>query len=379
MKILYSHRTRAADGQWVHIKSLTQALRARGHEIFMSGPDGPHDRRLSAGEASGLKNMLPAFAYECAEYGYSFRAYRSLKVLMKTAKPDILYERYNLFFHAGVWLKTKFKLPLILEVNAPLAQERALHGNLSLKSFARMSEKAIWNAADKVLPVSNVLAEQVLAAGVPEDRIEVIHNGVEDDFLRRRDAGPLRSRYGLDGKLVLGFSGFVRDWHGVDRVVEFIAGAERPDLHLLIVGDGPARGGLETLAQKLGVAGRVTITGVVQREEMADHIAAFDVALQPAVVDYASPLKLFEYMAQSKPIFAPATQNIREVLTDDVDGLLFTSEQFESVLLKLVEDAQLRERLGAEARKTLTARDYTWAGNARLVEAIAEDLRESRS
>ncbi len=375
MKFLYSHRTRAADGQWVHIRALTEALVARGHEIVMCGPDGGSSRTLDASSRRGLTSLLPAPLYEGAEFAYSFPAHRRLAAAASASMPDVIYERYNLFFHAGAWLKRKTGLPLILEVNAPLAAERAEHGDLFFKRWAHASETAIWRAADMVLPVTNALADYVRAAGVPDAHIDVIQNGVDDHFLTPQDPAPVRARYGLDDKLVLGFTGFVRDWHGLDRAVQFLAQAPQKDLHLFVVGDGPAREGLETLARDIGVADRVTFAGVVQREEMASHVAAFDIALQPAVVSYASPLKLFEYMAQGKPVIAPDSANIREVLTAGEDGVLFTDSEFETALTRLVGDAGLRARLGDAAATTVKQRDYTWAGNARRVEAIAEKLK----
>lgn len=382
MKLLYSHRTRSADGQLVHIASLTQALAARGVGVIMGGPKDGHSsaspRTMDASAGRGLKDLLPAPVYECAEYGYSFSAYRRLAALNQAHQPDVLYERYNLFYHSGVWLSRRARLPMILEVNAPLASERAIHGDLALKSFARKSEAAIWRAADMVLPVTNVLADEVRAVGVSNDKIAVIHNGVSEDFLAPHEPSPMRERYELAGKLVLGFAGFVRDWHGVDRVIRFIAEAKRDDLHLLIVGDGTAREGLEALASELGVRDQLTITGVVQREDMPAHVAAFDIALQPAVVAYASPLKLFEYMALGKPIIAPAAANIKEVLADGEDGLLFAEGDFARALGVLVGDAELRTRLGAAARDSLMRQGFTWAQNAGRVEAIAERLMEAR-
>lgn len=378
MKILYSHRTRSADGQWVHISALTGALRAAGHDVTMVGPDGDGARRLDAGGGGGgIKSLLPAPLYECAEVAYSVPAYRRLAAAAGRIAPDVLYERYNLYFHAGVWLKRRTGLPMILEVNAPLAHERALHGDLALKGLAARSEGAIWRAADMVLPVTDALADFVRRAGVPEERIDVVQNGVDDDFLAFADPTPVRARYGLADRLVLGFTGFVRDWHGVDRVLRFMASSPRRDLHLLMVGDGPARAGLEALARELALTDRVTFTGVVQRPAMPAHVAAFDIALQPAVVDYASPLKLFEYMAQAKAVIAPAAPNIREVLTHGEDGFLFEAGGFEAALATLAAEPALRDRLGMNARNTLIARDYTWAGNARRVAAMAERLRSA--
>lgn len=385
MKFLYSHRTRSADGQYVHIRHLTEALLARGHDLTMAGPEdeATAPRKLDVGSNDGgLKSRLPAALYEAAEFGYSVAGYRRLKKKAALRSPDILYERYNLFYHAGIWAKRHLQIPLILEVNAPLVDERARHDGLRLQRFARRSEQSIWNSADMVLPVTNVLADYIRGAGVPEDRIRIIHNGVSDDFLAPVDASIIREKYNLSGKLVLGFTGFVRDWHGVDRVLHFIASVKREDLHLFLVGDGPARAGLEALAEELGIRSQLTVTGIVQREEMAAHVEAIDIALQPAVTDYASPLKLFEYMARGKPVIAPASANICEVLTHNHDAMLFDETDmaaFTTILTALVDDSDLRVRIGSAALETLLRQDYTWAGNAHRVEMIAGQLigRES--
>ncbi|MEQ8935121.1 MAG: glycosyltransferase family 4 protein, partial [Amphiplicatus sp.] len=351
MRLLYSHRTRSADGQHVHISALTEALAARGAEVFIAGPDdfgaaGPRALDERAGEG-GVRRLLPKPAHELAELAYSVPAYLRLDRAARTFAPDILYERYSLFHHAGVRLARARGLPFMLEVNAPLAAERALHGGLAFTRLAEASEQSIWRAADMVLPVTGALAQIVEQAGVPGERIRVVQNGVGQAFLEEVDPRPVRARYGLDGKITLGFSGFVREWHGVDRVLRFLAANGRRDLHLLLVGDGTARADLERLARELRVEDRFTITGVVQREDMPRHVAAFDIALQPAVTPYASPLKLFEYMARGRPIVAPASANIREVLSDGEDALLFAPDEedkLRAALSALVEDAALRDR-----------------------------------
>lgn len=383
MKILYSHRTKSADGQYVHIRALTEALAARGHAIVMAGPDegaspaeGP--KKLDAGAGGGgVRSALPKPVYELAELAYSAPAYLRLARLARQSAPDILYERYNLFFHSGVRLARARRLPFILEVNAPLAEERARYGGLAFPRLARASEASIWRAADLVLPVTRVLARRVEAAGVPAERITVIQNGVEAAFLDDVDPRAVRERYGLQSKLVLGFTGFVRDWHGLDRIVRYLAASERRDLHFLVVGDGDARAPLEREAARLGVADRMTFTGVVQREEAPAHVAAFDIALQPAVTAYASPLKLFEYMALARAIIAPASDNIREVLRDGEDALLVPQaddQAMTAALDALVGDQDLRRRLGAAARRNLLAQGLTWATNAERVERAAEAL-----
>jgi len=376
MKILYSHRTKSSDGQAVHIRALTGALARRGHDLFIVGPDddAPSERPLDADAGVGLRRFLPAPVYELAEIAYSAPAYLKLAARSKAAAPDVLYERYNLFHHAGARLARTHDLPFLLEVNAPLAEERARHGKLALKSLAQQSERSIWRAADRVFPVTHALARHVEAAGVAPDRIDVIPNGVERALLADHDGQPVRARYGLGDKIVLGFTGFVRDWHGVDRVIAYLGARRRNDIALLVVGDGDVRPALEAQARKLGVDGAVVFTGIVQRDAVPGHLAAFDIALQPAVTAYASPLKLIEYMASARAIVAPDTANIREVLgageamlvgEGDTDGFI-------AALDALVADPALRLRLGAAARSSLLRQGLTWDANAVRVEKSAE-------
>ncbi len=375
MKILYSHRTKSSDGQAVHIRSLTEALARRGCQLEIVGPDeaAPAARPLDAQAGVGLRRFLPPAIHEVAELAYSVPAYWRLAARARAFAPNVIYERYNLFFHSGVRLARARGLPLLLEVNAPLAEERARYGKLALKLLAHWSEQSIWRAATRVLPVTRALADYVIAAGVAPERITVIPNGVEREFLDDHDPRPVRARYGLDGKIVLGFAGFVRDWHGLDRVVSYLGERRREDIALLIVGDGDARAGLERRAKSLGVDKAVNFTGVVQRDAVPAHLAAFDIALQPAVTAYASPLKLFEYMAAGRAIIAPDVANIREVV-DESAAMLVAEDDNKALfgaLDALVNDAGLRARFGAAARAALIRRGFTWDENARRVEEIA--------
>lgn len=379
MKILYSHRIQSRDGQGVHLDAMVASLRRLGHEVRLVGPPSYEQAELGgqSGALSKLRAALPRPAAELAELAYSAPAWRRLARAADAFRPDAIYERTNLFYLAGAALAKQRRLPFLAEVNAPLAHERSLHGGLRLRSLAHWSERWVWSRADRVLPVTRVLGEHVHAAGVPWERIEVIPNGIHPEEFTDVAAPSLEPK----GELTLGFVGFVRDWHGLDSVVRGIAqwGTERgegsPRLSLLVVGEGPARPGLETLAKELGVTDRVRFTGLAQRHEVPRHVATFDVALQPASVPYASPLKVFEYMAGAKPIVAPDQPNIREVLEDGADALLFDPARpgamWEAVA-RLAADPGLRHRLGAAARDKIFARDLTWEGNARRVVRLLE-------
>jgi glycosyltransferase involved in cell wall biosynthesis len=314
------------------------------------------------------------------EFAYSLIAYHRLRRAVLTFRPDCLYERYNLFLPAGVWLKKSFALPMLLEVNSPLFEERDRYEGISLRRLAGWSQHYAWRGADFVLPVTAVLAGKVLAAGVPKERIAVVPNGIDperfgNNTLSVEDA---KSRLGLGHRLVLGFTGFIRDWHGLDRVVDLLAGrAKGTELHLLIVGDGPARESLQARARQRGIADRVTVTGIVDRDQVPDYVAAFDIALQPSVVSYASPLKLFEYLAMGRAIVAPATPNIMEVLTDGVNAVLFDPDHADGMLRaieRICADGELRRRVADGARNTIVLRKLTWGNNAQRIAELFDLL-----
>lgn len=374
MRILYHHRTRSKDGQYVHIEEMIHALRAQGHEIVIVAPPSAETESFGsdAGAVAVLKRWMPKWCYELMELSYSLVAYRRMAKAIRQHKPDCIYERYNLFLPAGVWAARRFKLPLLLEVNAPILEERSRYDGLSLTRLARWSQAYAWRNADYVLPVTKVLGDMVAAYGVDSQRIVVIPNGINGErFDSAPDAAAAKRALGLDGRLVLGFTGFVRDWHGLDKVLDLIAndppGSHR---HLLVVGDGPARPGLERQARDLGIDDRVTFTGIVGRDDVARHVAAFDIALQPAVVAYASPLKLFEYLALGKAIIGPAQPNIEEILQRDHNAVLFDPADpngLSVAISRLCDDPALRGKVAHNARRTIADMQLTWGANASKV------------
>lgn len=399
MKILYHHRTRSKDGQYVHIEELIGALRELGHEVIIVAPTGAENESFGAdaGGVAWLKRHLPKFVYETAELAYSLVAYRALAAAVSMHQPDVLYERFNLLLPAGIWISRRFSLPMLLEINAPLFEERARYDGLALKELARWSQRYVWRHAHRVLPVTRVLAETVASYGVDSGKITVIPNGINGArFADAPDTLSAKRALGLDAALVLGFTGFVRDWHGLDLVIDMIAKDVMPGAGkgssgvpadasgarmLLVVGDGPARPALEAQAARLGITDRVRFTGIIGRDEVARYVAAFDIALQPAVVAYASPLKLFEYLALGKAIIGPAQPNIEEILTDGENALLFDPadpKAMAQAIDRLCVDPVLRMRIAENARQTIVDQKLTWLENAQRVVDLFTGLLKTK-
>jgi glycosyltransferase involved in cell wall biosynthesis len=375
LRILYSHRVQSRDGQGVHIEELVDALRNAGCEVMVVGPSA-YDSAEFGGESATLaaiRRLLPPAFVELAEIYYNIPAVLRLRRAAKSFRPDVVYERYSLYYLAGLLVKRQRRVPLYLEINSPLAAERARFGNLRLHRLAKALEALVWRSADRIFVVSEVLKGIVGAAGVADERIAVIPNGVD---LATFPAQPYRAQPG--GAITIGFIGFVRDWHGLDTVIAGLTQPRDPPIRLIVAGDGPARPGLERQAQAAGVERLVQFLGVQQRHRIPELIRSFDIALQPRAVAYASPLKLFEYMAGGRAIVAPDQPNIREILSDGETAILFDPQDPNALwraIRRLADDPGLRERLGLAARLALDARDYTWRANAaRIIAAATTDL-----
>ena len=381
MKILYHHRIASRDGQFIHVEAIVDALERRGHVPVLVGPSavGKVEYGHTAGLIALLKRRMPRAIYEILELAYGLYDYCHVARVFKQVAPDILYERYNLHTPACALLRRRHRLPFLLEVNAPLCAERQRYGGLAWPSLARWSERMIWRSADAIVTVTGALASEIAASGVSRDKIWVLPNAIDlAAFQNLPSLDVAKEQVGLAGKRVLGFVGFVRAWHGLDRVVAWLDQGPA-DVVFLLVGDGPALRQLREEAHRRGVQDRFIVTGALPHEAVPKYVAAFDIALQPTVVPYASPLKMFEYMAIGRPIIAPDMANIREILTHGHDGWLIDPDQLPHAIDLLLSDKSLCERLGAEARRTIERLNLTWDNNAARIEQIVRCVLTSAS
>lgn len=377
MKILYHHRTRAEDAQGIHIAELIRAFRRLGHKVTVVGLIEPGAASTGTGSSiSRFASLVPAWAYEVLELLYNVYGFFVLRAEVRREKPDFIYERYALHNVSGVLVSAFCKVPLVLEVNAPLALEKAMYGSLVMGKLARLTERFICSRAHRTLVVSTPLKKILTASGVPEEKIVVMPNGINPDHFSARGSGAaVRERYGLQGKTVLGFVGWFRKWHGLEALLEVFCthGMADKGMHIMLVGDGPACPDLERFARAKGIyESGVTFTGPVPRQEVPGYIAAFDVALQPDVTDYASPMKVFEYMAMGKGVIAPDKENMREIFGQGYGALFSESdpEDMARVMLACAADTDRSGALGAQASSILRERGYYWTTNAEGVVAL---------
>lgn len=380
MTLLYHFRTQGTGAEGVHIAGIVTAFRAAGHEVILASPSGTDpvthagsspfgDRRR--GWLARVSKLAPGWLFELLELGYNVVAWRKIGGLIGRHRPELIYERHAFFLFATALLAGRHSIPLVVEVNE-LAGDERIRATPLLGGLARWSDGVVFRRAQLIVVVSPHLAKRVAALGAAPDRILVLPNAVSAaQVAATPDGSAVREKFGLGNAIVIGFCGWFVQWHRLPSLIEqfaAIANAE-PRAHLLLAGEGPLEPSLIALLNSLNMHQRFTITGAVPHAEMPGCLAAMDIGVVPHSNEYRSPIKVFEYMAAGCAIVAPSTEPISQVLTHDVNAVVFPTGDaaaMGTLLRRLTENAPLRERLGAQARSDAAAR-HTWDHNARAV------------
>lgn len=384
MKILYHHRTLADGAEGIHIREMVKAFRDLGHEVKVIGPVGEtgFEGTKKSRILGSVKRLIPDVLYELLEMLYTGHCFWKTARAIRDFRPDFIYDRY-ITFNAGTVLAGRvFRVPVFLEVNAPLAMERSIEQDegLVFRRIASRMEKWICTNATWTMVVSTPLKQYLESIGVPPGKCIVMPNGADAERFAPREPDPLlRARLGIPAdRTVIGFTGVLRPWHGLDLLVTAVAGMAKNGLKpvLLIVGDGPYRATLEKMVEASGLAGLVCITGRIPHEQVPEYVALFDVAVSPRATFYASPMKVIEYMALGKPVVVPGTANFLDIIADRSEGLTFVDGDVNSLqqaLITLCQEPDMRRKLALRAREKVERR-LNWRWNAREVcRVVAEE------
>ena len=371
-------RVPGAKGASIHLTSITRAFAALGHEVRLYGvaghgaaPEGIDARLLPhPGRATGLRR-------EVRKIRFTEHFLRAQAADLSAFAPELVYERLALFGTAGRRLAAMADAVHVLEVNALLSTEEAAWRGLRLQGLAQRREREVLEAADRCIAVSAETSVQI-ARLAPRARTTVVPNGVELDlFARLPSAQEARRRFDLPrGARLVGFTGALRPWHGLDVAIRSLAHLDA-DTMLVVAGDGAARPELEALAARLGVAPRVRWLGQIDHTSVPAFLAALDAAVAPypQLDGFAfSPLKLFEYLAAGVPVVASDIGQVREVLEHGRLGALVPPGDDAALAIAVacaVGNPRRSRELATEARGHAFA-NFGWADRARSVLDAAE-------
>ncbi|RMD49381.1 MAG: glycosyltransferase family 1 protein [Ignavibacteria bacterium] len=394
MRIIYHHRTLGDGAEGIHIREMVNALRELGHDVrvvsLVGEPDPTSNNTAESPKSKKwelIKRFIPEVAYELAELGYNVVGTRMLVKAIREFQPHFLYERYNSYNKAGLKATRKTGIPFILEVNAPVAYERTHYSYLQMKFpwLAKYYEKVICSNADHVFTVSTALKEFLIKErGVLQKNITVTPNAINPEKYKHIPSPEIvRTRFNLDRQLVVGFIGSLREWHGVDILMDIIPEvlSKHSGCYFMIVGRGELEEKFRQFIKDQGLDNRVVLTGWVPHDEIPQYISAMDITLMPNSNFYGSPMKVFEYMAVGKATIAPRLGPLQEVIEEGVNGILVepgNAKELSRAILDLLNNPEKRSKIGENARKHILT-NFSWKRNAEKVVQVYEQIVKKKS
>lgn len=383
-KVLYFHYQRSKrDGSFVHTREFETAFgelcRTKNMVFAVYAPPAiDPDERPGSLFARVRQRLAQWYLRDFKVLLSQWRAMHSELAILRREKPDVVLTRFDDTTLSILWASRKLKIPVVLEINAPI-KDNLEDAYRQLPFFRRLySNRHALDLADGAFTVSEEISAPLRAEALGKP-VWTIPNGVDVSRFNPAISGTiLRAKFQIPSdRVVLGFVGSFAPWHGLDFLADAFDAlrGEGLPVHLLLVGQANSR--WQTLIDRLsapGVAKHVSIAGFVKPADIPPYLAAMDITVLPNAARYCSPLKLFEYMAMAKPTVAAATPPVAAMIAQDAEGLLFepgNQQSFTGALRRLVKDQALRERLGAAARARMET-EFTWRHNAeRVFELLA--------
>lgn len=329
-------------------------------------------RRAFTGFAGHLAEYVAFSGFAAASLARQHRR-RHYGLVQVATLPDFLIFAAAPLKLAGV--------PLLLDLHEDMPEffrdrfsHRALRPLLPLVSGTARASAAM---ADHLLSVHEPLRELSIARGLPPDKISVVMNSA-DPRVFDPHRHPLRP-FMEDGELRLIHHSNLQRIYGAGVLVEAVAqlGDGLP-VRLDIYGDGPYRGELAGLVERLGVADRVRLNGPVPIDDLAGLIAGSDIGVVPTLpepyLQYSLSTKLLEYAAMGIPVIASDLATFRAHFTSDAIRYVPAGQPaaLAAAIRGLAADPQQAARIGAEVLRQSAG--YAWPVQAQRYVGIVERL-----
>jgi colanic acid biosynthesis glycosyl transferase WcaI len=293
---------------------------------------------------------------------------------------DLLYATSPPLFVGGSALVLSYlkHTPMVFEVRDLWPESAVALGELSNKhsiSLATKLEEMCYQKAIQIVVVTQGVYNKLIQRGIPQEKLFLIPNGANTDLyvFSLADREKIRKELELSGKFVIIYAGI----HGLAQNLETILQTARllkdyPKIHFLLIGDGPKKSELITLASSY-ILPNLTFLSEKPRELIPMYLSAADIAIVPLrnaeVFDTVVPSKIYDAWACKRPVILTIEGEARQ-LVESINGGVYVpaeeSTKMAEMILKLVNSQDELDRMGKNGY------DYTVKNNSR--KTLAEKL-----
>ncbi len=291
------------------------------------------------------------------------------RAVIKNQKFDVIHAHDWLAYPAGMMAKKLSGKPLVVHVHAT---EFDRTGGSGVNQQVYEIEKAGMTLADKVIAISRWTKNIVMKHyGIPEHKIEVVHNGIDSDEYRGQNVR-LKELKEAGYKIVL-FVGRLTLQKGPDyfikvakRVLEF-----NPKVYFIVAGSGDMERQTIDDAARLGISDRVIFCGFLRGQELNDLYASADLYVLPSI---SEPFGLtpLESLVNGTPVLVSNQSGVAEVLKHALKADFWDIDDMTDKILSVINHAPLQRTLAlhgeAEARRT------TWLESAKKCLGIYQQV-----
>jgi glycosyltransferase involved in cell wall biosynthesis len=393
-----------ASRHYQHIQSLMQ----HGYQVTLITSYVKNRLRVIPPQYKGIKiaeeqdgdlTIFKTYAYP--NYGHDFRTrmlnylsfmFYAIRAGFKASSCDLVFASSpSLFVGVVGYLLSRLKrVPFVFEVRDLWPDTAVVMGVLRNPVLIKL---AIWLAcflyrrAERVVAVTEGIRQGILQYGIPDSKIVLVPNGVDDDLfatLSSERAEQIRREHEWNGRFVALYAGTLARSDGLDAIVRAATMlTEYEDLLVVFLGDGEVKPHLQEMVEESGLSNVMFIPSQPKRR-IPDFITAANVCVMPVkrgdFFKMHLPNKLFDYLAGARPVIAAVPPGEAQDLVERAGaGLVIPPEdeiKLAAALLDLHDDPEACRRYGENGR------DYVWEHflrshlAARLVLALDDVIRE---
>lgn len=382
----------------VRIKKEARSLAAAGHEVVAIVQERNTNQTVYSSDALTVHTHKPKATTELARGLFFFTRVCFLRTPLESTIEKFARSNQIDAIHVhdlpnsgtAIRVGRKLGIPVVsdLHENYPAAV-RAWVGRPSLLQMLTTNQ-ALWTSfqkrcvhrADKVIVVIEEMRDLLLTYGVPKEKVFVVPNYVDLDYLNKISTGrePL-SDYA--GKFVVSYIGHIGPHRGVDVAIKAMAhvAEKASDVVLVIVGgENDYTKHLHQLIDDLKLQHCVQMVGWQPFERVPDFVAASNAGLVPHQrnphCDNTIPNKLFDYMGFSKPVIVSDAPPLVRITNDAQAGLVFKADnpfELAECILQLYENTELAKQFGLNGAAAVKSY-YNWGTSAAELVKVYETL-----
>ena len=341
MRILHTESSLGWGGQEIRVLTEARGVARLGHEVV-----------IAASAEARIFAEAPSYGVEVVPLPIARKGPRGIAAIrgLIAARP---FDIANTHSSTDSWLVA---LAGALGAAAPsIVRTRHISSPLPRNAATRW----LYGKASRIVTTGEKLRLQVIEeTGVEAARVVSIPTGIDLEHYTPGDRVRARVSVGLPANVpIVGIVATLRSWKGHRHLLDAFTLMARPDLLLVVVGDGPVRAATERQAAQLGIAGRVRFVG--NQKDVAPWLRSFDLFCLPSYANEGVPQAIAQAMACALPVVTTPVGSIEELITDGRTGLLVPPADpaaLARALLCLLDDPARALSLGTAALEHARAR-----------------------